>query len=330
MKRRLFHLIVTLALCTVTLPVEAEFHTFQIEEVYSNADGSIQYVVLREASNLGGQHMFAGHALTARKGALSKSFTFPANLPSANTAGRRVLIATAEFAALGIVAPNYIIPARFVFTDGVQVDFAGVDQVNLGPLPGDGTMALNRLGQPVPNAPRNFAGQSGIVPPLPVGNVEYHNASLDHYFNSSLAPDIDALDSGRIAGWTRTGQSFRVHTSAAAGGAGVTPVCRIYIPPPADSHFFSASPTECAETLFKFPFMIKETDAAYFIALPVTSGPTAGTCPAGTVPVYRVFNNRADGNHRYSTDRAIRDQMVARGGIAEGYGPDAVIMCAPA
>jgi hypothetical protein len=68
----------------------------------------------------------------------------------------------------------------------------------------------------------------------------------------------------------------------------------------------------------------------FFVALPVTSGPTAGTCPAGTVPVYRVFDNRADANHRYTTSRAIRDQMVARGYIAEGYGDDAVIMCAAA
>jgi hypothetical protein len=29
------------------------------------------------------------------------------------------------------------------------------------------------------------------------------------------------------------------------------------------------------------------------------------------------------------TDRAIRAEMVMRGGIAEGYGDDAVIMCAP-
>ena len=35
---------------------------------------------------------------------------------------------------------------------------------------------------------------------------------------------------------------------------------RILIPPPADSHFFSASPQECADTLAKFPFMTKETD----------------------------------------------------------------------
>jgi hypothetical protein len=45
--------------------------------------------------------------------------------------------------------------------------------------------------------------------------------------------------------------------------------------------------------------------------------------------VYRVFSNRADANHRYTTDRATRERMVAAGWIAEGDGPDAVAMCAP-
>ena len=58
--------------------------------------------------------------------------------------------------------------------------------------------------------------------------------------------------------------------------------------------------------------------------------PVAGTCPIGTVPVYRVFSNRPDANHRYMIDRAVRDQMVARGWLAEGDGPDLVVMCAPA
>ena len=49
-----------------------------------------------------------------------------------------------------------------------------------------------------------------------------------------------------------------------------------------------------------------------------------------TQPVYRIWNGRVtDVNHRYTTSAAVRDQMVAAGGIAEGYGPDAVAMCAP-
>ena len=47
------------------------------------------------------------------------------------------------------------------------------------------------------------------------------------------------------------------------------------------------------------------------------------------MPVYRVFSNRADANHRYMTDRGVRDQMVASGWLAEGDGADLVVMCAP-
>ena len=46
--------------------------------------------------------------------------------------------------------------------------------------------------------------------------------------------------------------------------------------------------------------------------------------------VYRVWDNRADTNHRYTTSLAVRQQMLAAGWVAEGYGPGQVIMCAPA
>jgi hypothetical protein len=56
---------------------------------------------------------------------------------------------------------------------------------------------------------------------------------------------------------------------------------------------------------------------------------TSGACPAADIPVYRVWNNRADSNHRYMIDRNLRTQMIAQGWVGEGYGPDQVIMCAP-
>ncbi len=41
--------------------------------------------------------------------------------------------------------------------------------------------------------------------------IEFYHAGLDHYFISSLAADIAALDSGRFNGWTRTaGRSRRM------------------------------------------------------------------------------------------------------------------------
>jgi len=317
-------------LAAFALPAHAAFHLFAIVEVYSNSDGTLQYVMLREMSGSNGEDQWFGQRLeTTNAAGVTKALSFPANLPSSSTASRSVLVATAGFAALGIT-PDYTIADRFVPTDGGSIRYAGfTDQLTLPPLPVDGATALNRSGAPVAPAPKNFANTTIAVAAAPVGNVEFFNQGLNHYFISSLAPDIDALDTARIPGWTRTGLSFKVHPSVASGGAGVSPVCRILIPPPADSHFFSASPQECAETLTKFPFMTKETDNAFFIALPITTGPTAGACPAGTIPVYRVFNNRADGNHRYTTDRTVRDAMVTSGGVAEGYGNDAVIMCAP-
>ena len=153
--------------------------------------------------------------------------------------------------------------------------------------------------------------------------IEFYYAALDHYFMSSLAPDIDALDSGHFPGWVRTGRSFGAY---ALPTPGANPVCRFYLPPPQDSHFYSASPDECAAVANRFPTFVLEAPDVFYIPLPDT---TTGACPAGTIPVYRLYNNRPDANHRYTTDPAIKAQMLAKGYIAEGYGPDAVIMCAP-
>ena len=57
--------------------------------------------------------------------------------------------------------------------------------------------------------------------------------------------------------------------------------------------------------------------------------PTAGVCPASTTQIYRVFSDRPDANHRCMTDKTVRAAMVAKGWLAEGDGPDLVVMCAP-
>jgi hypothetical protein len=43
----------------------------------------------------------------------------------------------------------------------------------------------------------------------------------------------------------------------------------------------------------------------------------------------RGLANPADANHRCTTDRAMRDQIVAQGWLAEGDGQDHVVVCAP-
>jgi Repeat of unknown function (DUF5648) len=162
-------------------------------------------------------------------------------------------------------------------------------------------------------------------PPAKVAVVEFYNAALDHYFISALPADIAALDSGTFGGWARTGHTFNAYAGAAAG---TNPVCRFYLPPGrGDSHFYSASPAECAEVAAKFPAFVYESPDVMHVALPDLA---TGECPADLVKVYRLWNGRTDSNHRYTTDAAVKVAMLAQGYVAEGYGPDATIMCAEA
>ncbi len=153
--------------------------------------------------------------------------------------------------------------------------------------------------------------------------IEFYNASLDHYFLTHIAGEIAILDAGvTIRGWTRTGESFKVFI---APGAGTSPVCRYYIPPDkGDSHFYGRGTVECNATGAANPSFINEDSQFFHVVLPV-----AGVCPAGLGEAYRVFSNRLDANHRYMIDLAIRNLMTALGWLAEGDGPNLVVMCVP-
>lgn len=161
--------------------------------------------------------------------------------------------------------------------------------------------------------------------------IEYYNAPRDHYFTTAYASEIAMLDAGHFSGWARTGQSFPVYLADPSLGdppSGLSPVCRYYGLPQygLDTHFFSASPAECAAVHEKWPAQwLLETPNAFYGYLPNMAD---GSCPEGTVPVYRLYDNRADVNHRYTTSLTIRQQMIDKGWIPEGYGGEAVGMCA--
>ncbi len=152
------------------------FHTFDIEEVFSNRDGSVQFIELRETEGVDANFHFAGNRVTAN----TNVFTYPTDLPDTVTANRFVLIATATFAALpGAVTPDYIIPEFFFETAGDTISILEtptdvvVDTFSFGAtllLPTDGVLSLNRDGTTGMNSPTNFAGETGSVnsaPPIP-------------------------------------------------------------------------------------------------------------------------------------------------------------------
>ena len=173
-------------------------------------------------------------------------------------------------------------------------------------------------------------GTASTPPPPPpptaatVDLVEYFHAEFGHYFITYLADEIAKLDNGTFKGWARTGRQFKAWTLAATG---LSPVCRFFTVAfaPKSSHFYTPYAPECAvvktNSVWTFEGEVFYTQQANLV----------GACPPGTVPVYRMYNNGQTGapNHRYTTDLAVRAQMLAQGWIPEGAGDVGVIMCAP-
>ncbi|HEY2628288.1 MAG TPA: hypothetical protein VGI57_04140, partial [Usitatibacter sp.] len=56
----------------------ANFHLWRTDQIYSSADGKIQYIVLLALSS--GQEFISGHAVTVQQGSASHTYTFTKNL----------------------------------------------------------------------------------------------------------------------------------------------------------------------------------------------------------------------------------------------------------
>lgn len=143
-----------------------------------------------------------------------------------------------------------------------------------------------------------------------------------HYFMTGDQLEARKLDAG--GGWQRTGQVFMAFSPQRAPD-GTSPVCRFYGLPGAglDSHFFSASGSECAAVEQKYvSSWLLETRDAFNVGLPNLID---GGCPARTTALRRFFNNRSDANHRYLLPGAVMDSRW----VPEGYGPHAIVMCLP-
>jgi hypothetical protein len=170
---RLLRTIAVFLVAFAAAPVFAAFHLWQMTELYSNADGSVQFLELTALS--GGQQFLQGHTLASTSGQTTFTLEFERNLPG-DTSGRRMLIGTQGFAALGIVTPDFIVPNGFFFPGGGRINFAEFSDVWDHPALPSGNLSLSRDGSTSVNSPINFFGQVGTVPgttaPPPTFNVQ--------------------------------------------------------------------------------------------------------------------------------------------------------------
>ena len=143
--------------------------------------------------------------------------------------------------------------------------------------------------------------------------VEFHNASLDHFFFTAEPAEAAMLDAGfLVPGWKRTGFDFKVRPAGDARGLAA---CRFFGTPGVgpNSHFFTIAAAECAKVKAN-PFWMYE-GLAFNADAPVNAD-----CPADRVPVVRLYNNGMGGqaNHRYLTSHSEIGATVGAGWIIEG------------
>jgi hypothetical protein len=212
------------------------FHLWQISEVFSNSDGSVQFIELFTSSSL--QTSTNGTQITSN----SNTFTFPSNL-AVDSANKHMLLATAGFSALAGVTPDFTIPAHFFNpgADSILYKFTLFPATTFSGGPTDGVKSLNYPGGiQSANSPTNLAGTVGSVPPPIVPTGDYNGNKVvdaadytvwrDSLGNSVTTPGTAAdgdksgtIDNGDFTFWVSKFGNSVPGAGAGASAAGSVP-----------------------------------------------------------------------------------------------------------
>jgi hypothetical protein len=163
----------------------ATFHVWAVSELYSSADGSVQFVKLTNNSTFTTENLLGGHVITCTGPAgASNTFTFPANLPAVSTSNKSFLIGTSNLTTLpGGLTPDYLFTNRspFLFMVKGVTNTVGIIGSVEPPavytnLPLDGVLSLGgglggNLTVMATNAPMNFSGQANSIVPVKIGST---------------------------------------------------------------------------------------------------------------------------------------------------------------
>ena len=148
----------------------AGVHTWDVAEVFSNADGTIQYVELMETGGGASETGVGNLTITSN----TQSHAIANGAVAGPTSFKSYLIATPGFAALaGAPVPDEVLPAAAVPFFAAAGDTVGisVDSWAFTGVPTNGTDALNRTGGTVTNSPTNYAGVTATVNAAPPPSV---------------------------------------------------------------------------------------------------------------------------------------------------------------
>jgi hypothetical protein len=194
----------------------AAFHLWSVTEIYSSADGSVQYVKLATSSTL--ENGVGGHAITCSGPLGTHSFTIPSSLSSSATAGKTFLIGTPNLATVpGGVTPDFVFTntVPFLFVNGGGTTSVGITGSFQTPatytvLPPDGVTALNGSGASVVNLPKNFSDQSNSIVPVKFSSALVLNTNFVMSFrtatgvNGSTGPNyhVEYKDSLTSTNWS--------------------------------------------------------------------------------------------------------------------------------
>jgi len=129
------------------------------------------------------------------------------------------------------------------------------------------------------------------------------------------------LDTGVLQGWQRTGNSFNVWDGVSGSAL---PVFRLYTTKFASkaAHFYTTNTVERDGIRTENGGNWTYEKVAFYLPQPV-----AGACAAGSVPIYRMFNNGQTGapNHRFTTSFATYQEFTSM----RGWAGEGVAFCAP-
>jgi hypothetical protein len=192
----------------------AAFHLWAVTEIYTSADGSVQFVKLSNGTSL--ESSLNNHVITCSGPLGTHSFTFTSNLNSTATAGKTFLIGTANLASVpGGLTPDYLFTnaAPFLFINGGGATTVGITGSLQTPasytnLPTDGQSSLTGSGSSLviaTNSPKNFAGTSNSIVPVRFTSASRSGTNMLLTFatatgtNGTAGPNYEVQTNGVLA-----------------------------------------------------------------------------------------------------------------------------------